>query len=118
MPDGFSRVQAETAAKEKWALELGFVLQNSGYPIVLELQRTLHPQSTLVAQSGSDWPSTIRNRLGPFVKFANWLRWAKNRPVSWPYEVHDILDYLDVRFDEPCARTVPQTIISSLCYME
>ena len=117
-PDGLQRTESEAAEKRRWALELATTLKEANYPIIEELIHTANPTRELEVQSGRDRPRTIRNRLGPFKKFAEWIRMVREFQSVWPYGVPEVLDYLETRFDEPCARSVPESVVSALAYME
>jgi hypothetical protein len=61
-------------------------------------------------------PKTIRLRLRTFLKFQCWLRLASG--VNFPSSIVQVTDYVEERFAEPCPRTVPQSVLDSLAFME
>ena len=59
---------------------------------------------------------TVRKRITDWRKFRTYLLGAYGRP--WPEGVREVLDYLEVRASEPCARTVPSSFLASLAFIE
>ena len=117
-PDGLRRREVELAQKQKYAILLAEDLELCGFPIVQELASSPNLLKALAVQSGRDRPNTIKNRLSHWKKFREWLQSAKGRRYIWPFTVSDVLDYLEHRFEEPCARTVPESVANAISYLE
>ena len=60
--------------------------------------------------------STLRKHVKAWEKVAEWTMATFRR--AWPAEPAEFAQYLECRADEPCGRTVPNSIFKTLLFRE
>ena len=65
---------------------------------------------------GKTRSSTLKRYVTMYKRWRLWLQEAKR--VDPPGRPADLIDYLLVLRDEPCARTVPKSLLKSVSWME
>ena len=59
---------------------------------------------------------TVRQRVLVWRKVRLWL--LRSYGCCWPQSSAQLIDYLEARAQEPCGKTVPQSILSALSFIE
>lgn len=85
-------------------------------PITAPTMSCREPEKVIAAALGGMRASTIRKRIREWRKVRAFALGVAG--VPWPPHIGVVLDYMQERLDEPCARTVPSSILSALGFME
>ena len=117
---------AEADPQERSALEeaqrlvlVGEVIalvRRAGLPIVARASLSINPDRALMGCTGKARARTIRKRIREWAKAESWL--SRVTGAGWPGSAGDVVDYLHDRSEEPCARTVPASIVGALSFLE
>ena len=92
------------------------VLRRASLPAVIRAETSINPDMAWMGCTGKARPKTIRKRLREWRKAENWfLRVIGN---AWQIVPGEVVDYVHDRAEEPCARTVPGSILGALSCME
>ena len=82
-----------------------------GAPVVKTIDDCLDPERAYELLPGKTRSSTLKR-----YRWRLWLQEAKR--VDPPGRPADLVDYLLVLRDEPCARTVPDSLLKAVSWME
>ena len=77
-----------------------------GAPVVKTIDDCLDPERAYELLPGKTRSSTLKRYVTMYKRLRLWLQEAKR--VDPPGRPADLIDYLLVLRDEPCARTVPE----------
>ena len=113
---GQSRAAREAATLQKARAELADLLMEAKLPITAQTMSCREPEKVMAAALGGMRASTIRKRIREWRKVRAFALGVAG--VPWPPHIGLVLDYLQERLDEPCARNVPISILSALGFME
>eukprot|EP00439_Symbiodinium_sp_Y106_P086242 s679_g32.t1 len=111
-----SRQEMEKQEFQRWQLELADLVKEAGLPVVEHMRLVRCPESMLLAALGSSRASTVHKHVREWRKVR--IYWLASSGMAWPEHAGMVLDYLHERYLEPCSRTVPQAILSSLSFLE
>jgi len=114
--DPAQRATVEEEERMRWAAELAQLLEEAKSPRFEIASTTLDPASSMRHCAGATRARTIRLRVRAWRKYRFWLMCAKGHP--WPGTLAEVLDYLDDLCNSGCARTVPDSWLSALGFME
>ena len=111
----------ENAARELrlqvlWTRQLAEELVAIGAPVVKTIDGCLDPDRAYELLPGKTRSSTLKRYVTMYKRWRLWLQEAKR--VDPPGRPADLIDYLLVLRDEPCARTVPDSLLKSISWME
>ncbi|CAE8596253.1 unnamed protein product [Polarella glacialis] len=101
------RTEIESKERAKWTVRLIRILKDAKLPAAIE------PDGS---PSQGRRASTLRSRIKTWEKAGQWFLRTFGGP--WPRTVGQVLAYLEARLAEPCARTVPDTIVKTLTFIE
>ncbi|CAE8672089.1 unnamed protein product [Polarella glacialis] len=110
------RAAIELEEKVRLAAEVIKIIKDAKLPIVLAAEMAMDPDRALASCAGRARARTIRKRVREFWKLRGWL--LKVHAVLWPQHAGHLVDYLLDRGDEPCARTVPGSVVSAVRFLE
>ena len=99
-----------------WTKQLQAELCASDAPVLQKLEDSLDPARALEMLAGKTRAGTLKRYVVVYQRWRLWLQEAKllhppGRPV-------DLVDYLLARRDEPCGRSVPETIVKAIAWFE
>jgi hypothetical protein len=114
--DPNARKLAEEQETHRWAIKLAEVLKDLDLPRSRMAKDSCDPLRFLERSSGRLRAKTIRMRLRMFLRFQTWLRISSG--LSFPAKITQISDYCEERAMEPCGKTVPQSILEAMAFME
>ena len=108
-----ARQDAERAEKSRWLGHLATLLARTETPLGQRLAQKPGASNTmgLGLRSG-----TLRNRVHVLRRFLSWL--ATSHQVPFPTSEEHILDYLEIKVQEPCTRSALKAVHQSLVYLE
>ena len=92
------------------------LLRRAGLPIVARASLSIDPDRAMLGCTGKARARTIRKRIREWVKAEAWF--LRVVGAGWPSTAGDVVDYLHDRAGEPCARTVPSSIVGALSFIE
>ena len=107
------RDSAEKTERNRWILQLKRLLQDGGCPSVreevmgYELSRRYGKGRRV---------NTLRKHVKTWQKVSEWTMATFRR--AWPMEPSEFARYLECRANEPCGRTVPDSVYRTLIFME
>ena len=101
---------------DMWAKKLRDELQASSAPVLVKLEGSLDPSRAAEMIAGRIRSSTLKRYVIVYQRWRLWLQEAKL--LSPPSRPVDLVDYLLVRRDEPCGRSVPKTIMKAISWFE
>ena len=113
---GQSRAAREAEVLRKARAELAELLVEAKPPISAQADQCREPEKVVAAAVGGVRASTIRKRMREWRKVRAFSLGVAG--VPWPPHIGLVLDYVQERIQEPCARTVPAAILSALGFME
>ena len=99
-----------------WTRHLADELDAIGAPVVKSIGECLDPDRAYEMLPGKTRSSTLKRYVTMYKRWRLWLQEAKR--VDPPSRPADLVDYLLVLRDEPCARTVPDSLLKSISWME
>ena len=110
----------ERQERDRWVAELVEVLIEVDLPVVAAARSSLDPAAALRRCAGGRRGRTLRQRIRSFRKFLRWTSAAGYDVTGVFKDGGDIVlaDYLNALADEPCGRTVPQTVVDSVAFFE
>ena len=107
------RDSAERTERNRWIYQLKRLLQDGGCPSVrdetmgFELSRRYGKGRRV---------NTLRKHVKTWQKVSEWTMATFRR--AWPAEPSEFARYLECRANEPCGRTVPDSVYRTLIFME
>ena len=87
-----------------------------GAPVVKTIDDCLDPERAYELLPGKTRSSTLKRYVTMYKRWRLWLQEAKR--VDPPGRPADLVHYLLVVRDEPCARTVPDSLLKAVSWME
>ncbi len=111
-----SAAGAEAALRLRYAEELVDVLLQLNGPSVTHARQTTDVRAALRMTAGGRRARTLRARLRAWKTFAAWLAAAHNE--TWPTTWTRVLDYGQVRSEEPCGRQTLLGLFTAVKFME
>ena len=112
-----ARVEAEDACRRRWGLRLASVIKEAGLPASERIGALPDSDSAWLRAFGSRRGKTLKNRARTWEPVRSWMLQATGKP--WPGTTSLLLQYFDERHQcKPMGKTVPQSILSSLCLLE
>ena len=101
---------------KRWSSELQVILKVLNAPILEELQMALDPDRALDCLTGSFRASTVRGYVRAWQSFQKWLWMVKAKSLRT--SAADYIDYIFFRRDEPCGKTIPNTFLQAVKWIE
>ena len=111
LADGEERVARELRLQVLWTRQLGEELAAMGAPVVKTIDDCLDPERAYELLPGKTRSSTLKRYVTMYKRWRLWLQEAKR--VDPPGRPADLVDCLMVLRDEPCARTVPDSLLKA-----
>ncbi len=111
-----SAAGAEAEQRQRYVGELVDILLRIGGPAVVQAGQTADPRAALRLVAGGRRARTLRVRIRAWKAFAGWLATSHNE--SWPSTWARVLDYGQVRADEPCGRQTLIGLFAAIRFME
>ena len=115
-PDHLQRAEVEERERDRWVEKLEAVLKEARMPIWLTAKQCADPAAMLRHCAGRARAKTMRQRVRHWSRIMRWLRVAQPTLVR-PDEAA-IAEYLEMLFQEPCSRTVPQSVLEAIAFVE
>ena len=109
-------MQREAADLERWRGELAELITEAILPLAIQAQQRRDPQKLVAAALGGMRAATIRQRIREWRKLRAFCFGVVE--LAWPPNLGIVLDYLQERVAEPCARTVPESVLAAINFME
>ena len=109
LKDGEENAARELRLQVLWLVAIGA-------PVVKTIDGCLDPDRAYELLPGKTRSSTLKRYVTMYKRWRLWLQEAKR--VDPPRRPADLIDYLLVLRDEPCARTVPDSLLKSISWME
>ena len=108
-----TRQDAERAEKSQWLAHLATLLVGTQTPLGQRLVEELAERNSmgLGLRSG-----TLRNRVHALRRYISWL--ATSYQVPFPSAEEHVLDYLELKVQEPCTRVALKVVHQSLVYLK
>ena len=108
-----ARQDAEGAEKSRWLAHLATLLVGTQTPLGQRLVEKLAACNSmgLGLRSG-----TLRNRVHALRRYFTWL--ATSHQVPFPSAEEHMLDFLELKVQEPCTRVALKVVHQSLVYLE
>ena len=116
LANGEERAARELRLQVLWTRQLGEELVAMGAPVVKTIDDCLDPERAYELLPGKTRSSTLKRYVTMYKRWRLWLQEAKR--VDPPGRPADLVDYLLVLRDEPCARTVPDSLLKAVSWME
>ena len=116
LANGEERAARELRLQVLWTRQLGEELAAMGAPVVKTIDDCLDPERAYELLPGQTRSSTLKRYVTMYKRWRLWLQEAKR--VDFPGRPADLLDYLLVLRDEPCARTAPDSLLKAVSWME
>ncbi len=92
------------------------LIRRAELPVVARADCSINPDRALLGCTGKARARTIRKRIREWTKAESWF--LRVGGFGWPTSASDVVDYLHDRSEEPCARTVPASIVGALSFIE
>ena len=116
LANGEEKAARELRLQVLWIRQLGEELAAMGAPVIKTIDDCLDPERTYELLPGKRRSSTLKRYVTMYKRWRLWLQEAKR--VDPPGRPADLVDYLMVLRDEPCARTVPDSLLKAISWME
>lgn len=114
--DPQGREHAEKAERDRWVGELCQLLTEAETASYKQSLDAMNPEAALRGAAAGYRVRTLRVRLRRWQALRKWL--LANYDVVYPRGVQDLLDFLQVRADEPCGPTVLTALSASFAWFE
>ena len=114
--EGVGLEEADKKARQKYVDKLVTELKALKLPVVSQAGHSQAGEDRLGYLAGGRRTGTLRRRLGDWARLRKWLE-GQDRAAGFP-EVRDLLDYLEARAAEPCGKTVLQSAVEAVNFME
>ena len=112
LASGEERAARELCLQVLWTCQLGEELVAMGAPVVKTIDDCLNPERAYELLPGKTRSSSLKRYVTMCKRWRLWLQEAKR--VDPPGRPADLVDYVLVLRDEPCARTVPDSLLRGL----
>ena len=96
--------------------EVVALIRRAGLPVVARADLSIDPVRALLGCTGKARARTIRKRVREWTKAEAWF--LRVLGTCWPTSASEVVDYLHDRAEEPCARTVPASVLGALSFVE
>ena len=106
----------EERARGKAVTQLVGLLREADRPVTKELGGAVDPDSCLRFFTGGRRAATIKARLSAWKSFRAWL--VRTHWHGGPGSPIEVVNYLAMRVKESCGRTVPQSLLSAVAFLE
>ena len=116
LANGEERAARELRLQVLWTRQLGEELVAMEAPVVKTIDDCLDPERAYELLPGKTRASTLKRYVTMYKRWRLWLQEAKH--VDPPGRAADLVEYLLVLRDEPCARTVPDSLLKAVSWME
>ena len=108
-----ARQDAERAEKSRWLAHLATLLVGTQTPLG---QRLVEKPAACNSMGLGLRSGTLRNRVHALRRYFTWL--ATSHQVPFPSTEEHMLDYLELKVQEPCTRVALKVVHQSLVYLE
>ena len=116
LASGDERAARELRLQVLWTRQPGEELVAMGAPVVKTIDDCLDPERAYELLLGKTRSSTLKRYVTMYRRWRLWLQEAKR--VDPPGRPADLVDYLLVLRDEPYARTVPDSLLKAVSWMD
>jgi hypothetical protein len=111
-----SKQELDLLESQKHVLQVIKLFELSSAPIVAIAAVTANPAQIFRGALGDTRTGTLRQYVRALTAFQNWH--FTSTGTAWPESVSQILVYIHIRTEEPCAPSIPQVFIKSLSWFE
>ncbi len=111
-----SASQEEQQLRQRLLDELVDLLLRLGGPVIEQARQTADPRAVLRLVAGGKRARTLRARLRAWRAFAAWLDTAHHE--AWPSSWSRVIDYGQVRADEPCGKQTLLGVFAAVRFVE
>jgi hypothetical protein len=108
--------EADRLLMKKWGGRLAAVLRGGKTPSWLQAGTASDPAAAIAGLVGRSRPATLAKRVRTWEIFVEWL--SRNRARNWPESPVDLVDYLAARVAEGCPPSFPESLRSSVLWVE
>ena len=108
--------EAEDKKRAAWVARAGDLVQEAGLPLAAIAARSADPAAALCRVGQGRRLRTIVKKVVTWRKAREWFLAAVGSP--WPRSTEDMLEYLEARAAEPCAKSVLRTVLGALSFLE
>jgi hypothetical protein len=112
------RENIEKAERARWTAEIIKILTKAGLPAMefAGVDECMGERFSKRRVAKGRRPATLRKHVRTIAKMVSWLECTFG--ISWPTCATQFCEYLESRVAEPCARSVPVSLLKSLLFME
>ncbi|CAE8582171.1 unnamed protein product [Polarella glacialis] len=114
--EGANKEEIEEQERVRWAGVLAVFIRNAALPVCIIIDQTATPALTWTKVFGDRRALTLRNRARTWKTVVEWLYVVFG--IQHPIAEFQLIDYLGIRGEEPCGKTVPQAIAAALAVIE
>ena len=114
--EGVGLEEADRKARQKYVDKLIVELKALSLPVVSQAGHSQAGEDRLGYLAGGRRTGTLRRRLGDWARLRKWLE-GQDRASGFPTAL-DLLDYLEARAAEPCGKTVLQSAVEAVNFLE
>ena len=114
--DPLERTKLEQFEKNKWSDILASLFEEAKLPVCRIWKQCSSPELARLQSFGSRRGPTLKSRARLWIKVRDWLMIEFHRP--FPFDVTDMINYLNVRGLEPCGRSFPNQLSATLAFIE
>jgi hypothetical protein len=111
-----SKQEIELVESQKYVLQVIQLFELSSAPIVSIAAVTANPAQIFRGALGDTRTGTLRQYVRALTAFQSWH--FTSTGATWPESVSQILVYIHIRTEEPCAPSIPQVFIKALSWFE
>ena len=108
-----ARKDAEAAERDRWIQLLSNLLRSSDTPMGKLIRES---PSNIQLLGGGRRGGTLRSRVRSVQKFLGWLIAAHG--INFPNHWRQLIEYLQVRYSEPCVRGALKLVHSSYIFLQ
>ena len=111
-----ARAAFELEESRRWTAKLWAELEDWDAPLVRQAESGVVPATMAGLVGGKFRPRSIRQRLKYWQQFGSWA--AIVHGLEWPTSAAPFLQYLEVRAEGECGRSVPRQLHLGYIFME
>ena len=100
----------------RWRSELADLIAEAKLPLAMQARNCREPDKINSSALGGMRASTIKVRVREWRKLRAYSLGVAG--IAWPPNLGIVLEYIQERVAEPCARTVPHSVLAAFSFME
>ena len=111
-----TREEAEKRLQRTWAEEFLRLLRAAEAPVIEMVADSLDPIAALHGAMGSTRGSTLESYHKALSPLRKWMESTSDQ--SWPSSIAQLIDFLHMAGNRPCAPTYPQRFLQAVTWFE